>query len=205
MGLAAFLLSVMVISLSGVLMPGPVTTITVARGSEKIGAGSLVALGHAVVEFPLIGLIYLGVGVFFQQPAVKLAVGILGGAVLLWMAIDMLRNFRQAELKRNERELNPFVGGILLSGGNPYFLVWWATVGANLVMKSMEFGSIGVVLLAIVHWSCDLGWLQFLSLLSFQGGKFFGKKMQMAVFIVCGLAMLYFGLKFIADAIMSIS
>jgi len=201
MSLAAFLLSVVVISLSGVLMPGPVTTITVAKGSEKLSAGSLVALGHGVVEFPLIGLIYLGVGIFFEQPALKIGIGILGGAMLLWMAVDMLRNFRRAELKKSERELNPFLGGILLSGGNPYFLVWWATVGAKLVLKSMEFGTLGVVLLAIVHWSCDLGWLQFLSLLSFQGGKFFGKKLQMAVFLVCGLAMLYFGLSFIVDAL----
>jgi len=204
MALLMFLFSVVVISLSGVLMPGPVTAITVAKGSRQLGAGSLVALGHGVVEFPLIGLIYLGIGVLFQKTALKIVIGILGGGVLVWMAIEMLINFRRARIEATERQLNPFLGGILLSAGNPYFLVWWATVGAELVLRSVKFGMIGVVSLAVVHWSCDLGWYQFLSLLSFQGGKFFGKKLQMAVFLVCGLAMLYFGFGFLIDALMTI-
>jgi len=201
MDLALFLVSVVVISLSGVLMPGPVTAITVAKGARELGAGSLVALGHGLVEFPLIGLIYLGLGLVFQNPLVKLGIGILGGAVLLWMALEMLKNYRRAEIKAQEKELNSFLAGILLSAGNPYFLVWWATVGASLVIRSIEFGLLGLILFALVHWFCDLVWYQFLSFLSFQGGKFFGKKLQMAIFIICGLAMLYFGLSFIVDAI----
>jgi len=89
----------------------------------------------------------------------------------------------------------------LLSAGNPYFLVWWATVGASLILRSIEFGIIGLILMAVVHWCCDLVWYQFLSWLSFQGGRFFGNRLQMAVFIICGLAMLYFGLYFITDAV----
>ena len=201
MDLALFLVSVVIISLSGVLMPGPVTAITIAKGSRELGAGSLVALGHGVVEFPLIGLIYLGLGLVFQKPMVKLGIGFLGGAVLLWMALEMLRNYRRAEIKVQEKEINSFLAGILLSAGNPYFLVWWATVGASLVIRSIEFGLLGIILFALVHWFCDLVWYQFLSFLSFQGGKFFGKKLQMVIFIICGLAMLYFGLFFIVDAI----
>ena len=120
------------------------------------------------------------------------------------MAIEMLINFRRIRIEAEERKMNPFVAGILLSAGNPYFLIWWATVGAGLVLKSIQFGLLGVGLLALVHWSCDLGWYQFLSTVSFHGGKFFGKKLQMAVFLVCGLAMLYFGGRFIADAVLAI-
>ncbi len=198
-----FLASVVLISLSGVLMPGPITAVTMARGSREWKAGSLVALGHGVVEFPLIALIYLGVGVLFQKPPVKMAIGILGGGVLIWLAIEMLLNARKAEIKSQEREINPFLGGILLSAGNPYFLVWWATVGASLVVQAIGFGTVGLISFALVHWLCDLAWLQFLSWMSFQGGKFFGKKLQVAVFIICGLGMLFFGIRFLADAILS--
>jgi len=203
--LGVFLFSVMIISLSGVLMPGPVTTVTVAKGAKHPLAGSLVALGHGVVEFPLIALIYFGVGVLFQKPPVKIGIGVLGGAFLLWMGIDMLRNFRKVEVKTEEKDMNPFVAGMILSAGNPYFLVWWATVGANLVFQSLAFGIMGLFLLAIFHWFWDLAWLQFLSRMSFQGGKFFGKKLQMGVFVVCGLAMIYFGLFFIVSALMTLS
>ncbi|MBL6966965.1 MAG: LysE family transporter [Desulfobacteraceae bacterium] len=201
MTISIFLLSVVVISMSGVLMPGPIMAFTVAQGSRKPFAGSLVAIGHGVVELPLIALIYLGVGVLFQMAAVKVAIGILGGGVLLWMAIEMLRNYRRAEISGQGRDLNSFVAGILLTAGNPYFLIWWATVGATLILRSIEFGVAGLVLMTVIHWSCDLVWFQSLSWLSFQGGRFFGKKLQMAIFIVCGLAMLYFGLYFIADAV----
>ncbi|MBU1905196.1 MAG: LysE family translocator, partial [Proteobacteria bacterium] len=67
-------------------------------------------------------------GVLFQKAAVTVAIGILGGGVLLWMAIEMLRNYRRAEILGQERDLNSFVAGILLTAGNPYFLIWWATV-----------------------------------------------------------------------------
>lgn len=203
MALGAFLFSVMIISLSGVLMPGPVTTVVLAKGARQPLAGSLVALGHGVVELPLIALIYFGVGVLFQKTPVKIGIGVLGGVFLLYMGIDMLRNFRKVEVKTEEKDLNPFLAGIILSAGNPYFLIWWATVGANLVLKSLAFGITGLFLLAVFHWFWDLAWLQFLSRMSYQGGKFFGKKLQMGVFVVCGLAMIYFGLNFIVSALMT--
>jgi len=201
-GFLLFLGSVVLISLSGVLMPGPITAITVVKGSRHWRAGSLVALGHGVVEFPLIGLIYLGVGILFQKQIVRTGIGILGGAVLIWMGIEMLINSRRARITSEEREINPFLGGILLSIGNPYFLLWWATIGASLTVQAMNFGAIGVVSFALVHWFCDLAWLQFLSWLSFQGGRFFGRKLQITLFIICGLAMLYFGMFFLTDAVL---
>ena len=130
-----------------------------------------------------------------------MAIGLAGGGVLLWMAFEMLRNYRRAQIQRQEREVSSFAAGILLTVSNPYFLLWWATVGASLISNSLRFGVLGLILMSVVHWSCDLGWFQFLSWLSFQGNRFFGRKVQMGVFIVCGLAMLYFGLYFIADAV----
>jgi len=201
MSLWVFLVSVVVISMSGVLMPGPITTITVAQGSRNSWAGSRVAIGHGAVEFPLIALIFFGVGALFEMTAVKVVIGISGGSVLLFMAIQMLKNYRRVEILTQEKEVNCFVAGSLLTASNPYFLLWWATVGASLIFRSVEFGILGLILMAVVHWSCDLAWFQFLSWLSFQGNRFFGKRVQMGVFVVCGLAMLYFGLYFIADAL----
>lgn len=201
MNLWIFLLSVVIISMSGVLMPGPITTITVAQGSRNSWAGSLVAIGHGLVEFPLIAIIFFGAGALFQITAVKVIIGISGGGVLLWMAIQILRNYRRAQILTKEKDVNCFVAGSLLTASNPYFLLWWATVGASLIFRSLEFGVMGLILMAVVHWSCDLAWFQFLSWLSFQGNRFFGKRLQMGVFIVCGLAMLYFGLYFISDAV----
>ena len=51
--LAVFLFKAFVISLSGVLAPGPMTAAAVGHGVRSRHAGALMAVGHAVVEFPL--------------------------------------------------------------------------------------------------------------------------------------------------------
>ena len=70
--LVAISLSWWLVSLSGVMMPGPV-------------AGPLITVGHAAAEAVMLGLLVLGMNRVMQQPAVVGAIGILGGAVLAWM------------------------------------------------------------------------------------------------------------------------
>jgi threonine/homoserine/homoserine lactone efflux protein len=202
--LIAFLLSAMFISLSGALMPGPVTAVTVAKAGRSPHAGAWIALGHGAVEFPVMALIYFGFGALFKIQGVKLGIGILGGALLIWMGIDMLRSYRRAKVSESSYSFSPFTAGAVLSAGNPYFLVWWATVGAVLVSKSLAFGLVGFILLAICHWLCDLGWLYFLSFLTNRGGQFFGQKLQKGVFVLCGLALIYFGGYFISGAALTV-
>ena len=204
MQLFLFLLMAMVSSLSGVLMPGPITAVSVAGGARSPHAGGLVALGHAVVEWPLMALIYFGVGELFKISGVKIGILGVGGLVLIWMGVDMLRHFRSVGVSEQPAVSSPFVAGILLSAGNPYFLIWWATIGAALVGKSLQFGWLGFVLLAVFHWLCDLVWYYFLSALAYRGGKFFGQKLQQGVFLVCGLALLYFAGNFLADAVQNL-
>jgi threonine/homoserine/homoserine lactone efflux protein len=204
-GLVGFIGTVLVLSLSGALMPGPVTAVTLARGSKSPYAGALVALGHLTIEWPLMGLIFFGVGELFQIAAVKIGLGLAGGAILGWMGIGMLRDRERADLTADATPgRSPFLAGILLTAGNPYFLIWWATAGAVLVKSSLAFGLAGIFILAVVHWLVDLGWLSFLSTLSFFGGKFYGRRLQHAVFIICGLGLLYFAGRFAVGAVMTL-
>ncbi|HSV42065.1 MAG TPA: LysE family transporter, partial [Methanomassiliicoccales archaeon] len=86
-----FLASVAIISLSGVMMPGPVFAATVAQGYHDRNAGLKLTLGHAVVELPLLALIFLGFATIFSQPEVVAAIGLIGGAILIWMGYDMIK------------------------------------------------------------------------------------------------------------------
>ncbi len=201
-----FIVSVVGVSLSGVLMPGPVTAVTMARGSESPHAGAWVSIGHGVIELPLMALIYFGAGALFKLAPVKIGIGLAGGLILLWMGSSMLRDYNKVDSAAAETKMagytrSPFLAGILLSAGNPYFLVWWATVGAALVSQSLQFGLIGFGILVAAHWSCDLIWYYFLSALSFGGGRFFGARLQQGVFIVCGLALIYFSGYFMVKAV----
>ena len=117
------------------------------------------------------------------------------------MAVGMFGSIRKSEPARGGYIHSPVAAGFLLSIGNPYFIVWWATVGAALVMRSTTFGVMGFALFAILHWLCDFAWCYFLSALSFRGGRFFGRGFQRVLFAICGTALLFFSGKFVVDGI----
>ena len=192
-----FLIQAIIISLTGVMAPGPITAVTISTGTRSPHAGALVAVGHGIVEFPLMVLIYFGLGHILRLVHFKA----LGGLFLLFMGFDMLRSIKHASALENEKQKKPLVAGILLSMGNAYFLIWWATVGASLISKAVAFGLIGILLFVTVHWLCDFLWLYFLSAVSFKSGHFFGIRFQKVVFAVCGFFLLFFSGVFLLDAV----
>ncbi len=201
MELILFLIEVVVISLSGVMAPGPVTAAAIAMGTRSRYAGALIAVGHGVVEFPLMILIVLGVGRILKLPTAQIIIGLAGGAFLLIMAIQMLISLRSAEEQQGKvTKSAPVLAGIILSAGNPYFLLWWATVGLTLATTATGIGIWAFVVFAIVHWLCDLIWLSALSWASFKGSVLLGPRGMRIVLMICSAALLLFGLFFIYNA-----
>lgn len=203
--LIPFLLSAIIISLSGVMAPGAVTAATIAQGTRSRWAGTLISVGHGIVEMPLIFLLMLGLHFFFEMDPVKIAIGILGGGFLLWMGCGMLRQTRRPLAEQSGIFKSSSIRtGMLLSATNPYFLLWWATVGLNLALKAGGFGTLALVLFAIVHWLCDVVWLSILSFAAFythKGAGLFSAHIQKGILTCCGIALLVFGGKFIFDAL----
>ncbi|MBC8503659.1 MAG: LysE family transporter [Anaerolineales bacterium] len=201
-----FLSEAVLISLSGVMAPGPITAVAVGKGNQSPHAGALVAIGHGLVEFPLMAAVFFGVGSLLDAPYLQAGIGIAGGLFILWMGISMLRSIRVDfsvdEYSKDTR--SPILAGILFSVGNPYFLVWWLTVGAALILRSVEFGVWGFLAFGMGHWLCDLLWDWFLSAISFKGGQFFGNRFQQTVFALSGVMLLFFGGRLMYDAISGI-
>ncbi|MBC8378047.1 MAG: LysE family transporter [Planctomycetes bacterium] len=200
-----FLLQTIIISLSGVMAPGAMTAATLAQGTRHRWAGTLISIGHGIVEIPLIFALMLGLHLFFKMDAVKIGIGIAGGIFLIWMGIGMLRQFRQPKTQQNAQlKSNSITTGILLSATNPYFLLWWATVGLNLALGAKNLGIWALVAFAIVHWLCDLIWLSILSFAAFytnKGTGLFSRHIEKGILIFCGIALLVFGFKFMVDAL----
>jgi threonine/homoserine/homoserine lactone efflux protein len=202
MDILIFLAQVVAISLSGVLAPGPVTTSSIVMGAKNRFAGSLIAVGHGIVEFPLIILITFGAAEFFNSKNAQIIIGLAGGAMLLFMAYGIYKSAKSTESQTGKIFTSkPVLTGIVLSAGNPYFLVWWATVGLTLALQAKEIGIWAFAVFAIVHWLCDLSWYQILSWSSFKGATLLKGRGMSIVLIFCALAMGFFGIKFIADAI----
>jgi threonine/homoserine/homoserine lactone efflux protein len=195
--LPLFLASVIAISLTGVMMPGPVTAVTVTKGAQRKAAGVLIALGHGLVELPLIVLIYLGFGHFLTLTAVKISVGLAGGLLLLWMAWQMLKIRPLVFDQAKDMSHGSVIAGLATTAANPYFFVWWATVGATLLTSARAFGSTGVVALGAVHWLCDLGWLFLVSWVVFKSRRLWTQGVHQVVFGICAAILAGFGAWFI--------
>ncbi len=194
--------TVVITSLSGVMMPGPMFTVTLAKSLKSPWAGVMVSLGHAVVEVPLILLVYFGLVDFFQHEIVKLVLSILGGGMIIWMGFDLFRARRKIAREGRDTSYNAFVAGILMSALSPFFLVWWVTVGSLLLVTFIDaVGTWGLPFFIIVHWLCDLVWLSIVSYVIYRTHSFWGEKVQEWVFIVLSLALLYFGGQFIVKGI----
>jgi len=196
--LIAFLGKAIGVSLSGVLAPGAMTAATLAAAPRNRHAGALVALGHAAVEMPLMVLIVAGFSYWFKRPDVKVAVGLAGGAILLVMAAGMFRG-AMARVRHDApaTRRGPLLTGIVLTAGNPLFLLWWAGAGLGLAVEAASLGVAAFVIFACTHWLLDLIWLETLTLTAHKGSTLFGEKAQRLLLILCGAAMVIFGARFI--------
>jgi threonine/homoserine/homoserine lactone efflux protein len=200
----AFLASVFVISLSGALMPGPVFATVLTKSCKSPWAGAQASLGHAVIEVPLIFLISFGGAVFFDQAAVKFILGVAGGGMVVWMGIGMFRARKVIASEQKDTSYNAFTAGIMLSAGNPFFILWWATIGALLISKAAEFGAGGLWALILTHWSTDLIWMSLVSAVVYRTHRLWTPALQVAVFTLCSLLLVGFGGWFIVSGLQSV-
>ena len=197
-----FLATVVLISLSGVIMPGPVFAVTIAKGYEDLKAGIKIAIGHAAVEIPLIAAIFFGLDTFFKDDLVFTAIGLLGGFLLFYMSKDVL--FPPKKIIVTEKKgtaYGSFVSGMITTAINPYFLLWWAMVGAALIIGAIQFGLLMLPIFAIVHVTCDFAWYQLVSTFTYKSKKLWDEKKHRYLFIFSGLIMLFFGIYFILSSI----
>lgn len=190
------------ISLSGVMAPGPVTATTIVMGSRNRWAGAIIALGHGVVELPLIVLIVVGLDTILKLPKVQIVIGLAGALFLLMMATEILWSIYNPDSPNNAKAKGaPLVAGIALTAGNPYFLLWWATIGLGLATRAHQLGIWAFVVFAFVHWLCDFIWLTALSWASYKGSTLMGTKGLNIVLMICSGTLRFFAAIFAYGAI----
>jgi len=189
------------VSLSGVLMPGPVLAATIAKGYKDKHAGLWIGIGHGIIEVPLIVLIGYGLGVFFSYDPVTIAIGIAGGLMLLYLGVNMIRMRHDTEQSEEYLPYPSALVGVIMTIANPYWFLWWATIGAALILFAMELGLVGLAVFAAVHVSCDIGWDYFVSYSVNRSTSFWKGRTHEYVFIICGAIMIVFGIYFFGSPI----
>jgi threonine/homoserine/homoserine lactone efflux protein len=168
--------------------------------------------GHALLESVLIIFILLGFSTFLKNTLVIKLIGTLGGLFLLYMGIrivvDVVRRKIPKEFddQKNRSDegssrptmhlSNPILGGVLISMSNPYWWVWWTTVGFGFMLKyRISFGNWPALLTFLVgHEMGDLLWYFLISTLIFMGRHRINEKIYSVLLLFCSVVIIGFGI-----------
>lgn len=193
-----------VVGLSGAVMPGPVLTATISETLKRgFSAGPLIVLGHGLLEIVLISILVLGLAQWLEQEAVLAVLLLVGGCILVLMGAHMALTADQAvreALAAGEHAVpavrGPVLAGIFTSLSNPYWSVWWATIGLGYVAIAWESGIPGVICFYTGHILSDLVWFSFVALMVSAGRRLVPPRVYRVVITLCGLALVALGALF---------
>lgn len=185
-----------VIALSGALMPGPLLTAAISESSRRgFIAGPLLIAGHAILELGLVIALLLGLAPFLQLPTVFAATALIGSVILFWMAFGMVRSLPSLRLSLESdqrRRSHPMIGGILMSVANPYWIIWWATIGLGYVLYSRQFGFWGVAFFFVGHILADLAWYSLIAAAVAGGRHFLTDRLYRSLIALCAIFLMVF-------------
>jgi len=208
MEITALFTTAFMVGLSGAMMPGPLLTVTIAE-SVKRGfiAGPLIVLGHAVLELALVLALIAGLSVLLSSASAASIIALLGGIVLLYLGFTMSRdaltgklslgNLNEEMSSQTKSGMHPILAGIVISVSNPFWIIWWATVGLTYLTMSMESGNIGLVSFFSGHILADLLWYSLIAAVVAGGRKFISPNVYKYIIVVCGVFLAGLGVYFV--------
>ena len=204
----------LIVAFTGALMPGPMLTLVITSVAQKgFWTSVFIVIGHSILELLIVISFYLGVLKYLDNPLVIKIISIVGGAFLIYMAVSIIVSIARRRIKldldaksiaKNLGTKNTFIitgKGILISLANPYWYVWWLTIGATFMIKSVQHSFGGVAFFYTGHILADFIWYLFVGFLVSTGRRFFNQKIYIGILIVCSLFLLYLGVRFIVDFI----
>lgn len=194
-----------VIGFSGAMMPGPVLTATVSEVMKRgFIAGPLIVVGHGLLEIGVLGLLVTGLGDWLVLPLTRSILGYVGGALLIAMGAHMAITARQAAVEAVARTQSaptpihgPVLAGVLTSLSNPYFYVWWGTIGLGYAAIALERGRSGLLTFYSGHILSDFAWYALIAFGVASGRRICPPVVYRVVLVLCGLILVGLGIWFV--------
>ncbi len=182
-------------------------TESLARGYK---AGTSVVFGHVVAETGMVALMALGLSQLIGLKGPFVIICIVGGAFLCFMGVNLVRRGRGAAAigaaaRDHKSTYGPIYSGLTTSVFNPYFFMWWFTVGGTFIFTGLQLaGLVGLVAFLLGHWMSDFSWYGFVSFCTDKGLAIMGPKAYQFVLIVCGVFLAILGTSFIYNGFITI-
>ncbi|MHA1489497.1 MAG: LysE family transporter [Promethearchaeota archaeon] len=197
------------LALTGALAPGPLLTFTIYKSLNKERgylAGFLIIFGHAALEFAFIVALLAGAYLFFRNIYLLTIIGIGGGMLLVLFGLFTIRSLYKNPVGTDLQSMDPedmkgfkgnsFLGGILVSFSNPYFIFWWVVIGLSFMINfNINFENpMGILLFFVGHELGDFIFYIPVSIFTYEGGKSLNAKIYKYVLIICCIFMIVFGI-----------
>jgi threonine/homoserine/homoserine lactone efflux protein len=196
-----------VVGLTGALMPGPMLALTISQATRYgFWAGPLIVLGHGILELALVISLVLGLSQVIGNQLVLSIVGIVGGLVLIYMGFTTAKQGWQNAIlplssTYNAQNRKLVFSGILVSLSNPYWTMWWATIGLTYLLWSAKLGVAGIAAFFASHISADFVWYALIAFVVVRGRKIINDGVYRWFLIICGVALIGLGVYFITSGI----
>ncbi len=205
-----YILTVILVSSSGVLSPGPLffANIIHARSYGYKGALSI-STGHALVELVLVLLIASSLINIEAITSMGWAISILGGSALLAFAsVQAASVMRRSRDHVNTIRVSGVSGlymliliGVTFSVFNPFFIAWWLTVGMKLIYNAMEYDGYGLVAMFIAHIWMDYAWLTVTALLAGRGISMIDHRYYRFLILIISAILVYIAIQFLIEGV----
>ena len=191
------------IGLTGALAPGPMLVATInAALAGNWSAGLRVSLGHVLIETAVFFLIILGLATVASPYTAAIAV--VGGIALIVFGALTLAGSRTASLSVAPAQAvsSPYLAGLVTSASNPYFWIWWLSVGSALLIQSLAGGILLAAVFMLGHWSADVCWYTFISTGVSRGKTALSDRSYRVVMAACGIFLVIFGLYYLSGPVL---
>ena len=195
-----FAVMVIAISASGVMSPGPLFTANIVYGlKEGKIAGLKIAMGHTVVEFPL--TVFLGLGTISLEtfPEYRILITVIGAiGLFVFAGLQIKSIFGKDFRNKTNSNKNSFLAGIFLSALNPFFIIWWLTIGIVLITESIAlWGFSGILILFIFHIWMDYVWLFAVAGFASKAKNVLSNNNYKILIVGLSIILVYFGVQFL--------
>jgi threonine/homoserine/homoserine lactone efflux protein len=201
-----------IVGFSGAMSPGPYLTVTISRTMEKGPySASLMLVGHALLEAVLLVGFAFGLQHLLQRSGVAAVLAVAGGAVLLWMGYGLVAGALRGtaaddlvgaeEAAMSGHPLGAVAHGAVVSLSNPYWTLWWATIGVKLAADGLAIGAVGVLAFFVGHELADVSWYGFVISVVHRGKDLLTPRVYCVIMGVLGVVLLHMGVRFVGQGL----
>jgi threonine/homoserine/homoserine lactone efflux protein len=177
-------------------MPGAINTEALRRGVKGgFRPAATLELGSCVGDFTWAAIALVGLSFLVQNRTARIALGVFGGSLLLYLAYRAFRDARAKGIPESNGRMegNGLMAGALISLGNPSQVAFWLGIGGSAITAIVPNPDASALVVFMAgYMTGSVVWsLGYSGLLAY-GRRFLTARLFQIIYLICGLVMAFF-------------